>query len=55
MSRKEEDEPKDNLGYQKKNAEEVDELVKRLSTPKKPKEQTKPDRRRKVCSLMIHV
>lgn len=48
MSSNERDKPKDSLGYQTKSEEEVDEIVKRLSTPKKQKEKKTPDRCRKI-------
>jgi hypothetical protein len=47
MSQQKEDE-QGNLGYQKKNNEEVEEIVQRLNTPKKRQEPKNPDRRRKV-------
>ena len=49
MSQKKDRETSGSLGYQKKNNEEVEEIVKRLNTPKKKNTPKDPDRRREVC------
>ena len=54
MSRKEEDNPNDTSGHQRRISQEVDEIVKRLSTPKKSIENKRTERRTKVC-LVGHV
>lgn len=39
---------KNNLGYQKKTSEEVNEIVQRLNTPRKAEKSPKLERRKKV-------
>ena len=59
VSRKEMSQTKDaetsgSLGYQKKNNEEVDEIVKRLNTPKRQKTPKEPGRRKKARIMSLH-